>query len=393
MDKAVFRRRLRSARRRLLALAAAGATLWLAAVTAGAQTFSAAASAARAALPLSVLRWELGDLRREEDPLSAAAMLAISQSPLLLSAKEEVADLWSREEGDQQPAPAAEPEPPAVTRPVTETPVETPLPATDNGVPARTLVPSGPSGYTVAGKVYISNATGYGLSLQELTESPAAVLGTDSGEPQILIVHTHGSECYTPPESTDIAYTGDHRTTDTRYNVVRVGDEMAQAFADAGIPVLHDRSMYDYPSYSGAYDRSLEAVERYLEEYPSIRFVLDVHRDAVQDGEGNQYKVVSVVEEGTAAQLTLVVGSDGTGLTHPNWRENLKLAVRLQEDVSERYPSLMRPILLRNSRYNQHVTPGSLLIEVGAAGNSPDEAVLAGRLFARSMAETLKGGA
>ena len=100
-----------------------------------------------------------------------------------------------------------------------------------------------------------------------------------------------------------------------------------------------------------------------------------------------------MVDEGTAAQLTLVVGSDGTGLTHPNWQENLKLAVRLQEDVSERYPSLMRPILLRNSRYNQHVTPGSLLIEVGAAGNSPDEAVLAGRLFARSMAETLKGGA
>ena len=146
--------------------------------------------------------------------MAAAARLAISQSPLLLSAKEEVADLWSREEGDQ-PAPEDPPEPPTVTRPVTETPVETPLPSTDNGVPARTLVPSGPSGYTVAGKVYISNATGYGLSLQELTEKPAAVLGTGSGEPQILIVHTHGSESYTPPEGTDIAYTGDHRTTDT----------------------------------------------------------------------------------------------------------------------------------------------------------------------------------
>ena len=389
MDKAVFHQRFRSARRRLLALAAAGATLWVAAVTAGAQTFSAAASAAWDALPLSVLRWELGDLRREDDPMSAAAMLAISQSPLLLSAKEEVADLWSREEGDQ-PAPEDPPEPPTVTRPVTETPVETPLPSTDNGVPARTLVPSGPSGYTVAGKVYISNATGYGLSLQELTEKPAAVLGTGSGEPQILIVHTHGSESYTPAEGTDITYTGDHRTTDTRCNVVRVGDEMAQAFAAAGIPVLHDRSMYDYPSYSGAYDRSLEAVERYLREYPSIRFVLDVHRDAVQDGEGNQYKVVSVVDEGTAAQLTLVVGSDGTGLTHPNWRENLKLAVRLQEDALEQYPTLMRPILLRNSRYNQHVVPGSLLLEVGAAGNSPEEAALAGRLFAQRMAEVLQ---
>ena len=117
MDKAVFRKRLHSARRRLAALAAAGATLWLASVTAGAQTLSAAASAAWEALPLSVLRWELGDLRRQDDPMSAAAMLAISQSPLLLSAREEVADLWSREEGDQPAPENTEPEPPTVTGP------------------------------------------------------------------------------------------------------------------------------------------------------------------------------------------------------------------------------------------------------------------------------------
>ena len=186
-------------------------------------------------------------------------------------------------------------------------------------------------------------------------------------------------------------WSGDYRTTDSRYNVVHVGDEMAEVFGEAGISVLHDRTLYDYPSYSGAYDRSLVAIQSYLTQYPSIQFILDVHRDAVADGQGNQYKVVSEIEGvGTAAQLTLVVGTDGSGLTHPDWMENLRLATALQESLLANYPTLMRPLLLRNSRYNQHTTTGSLLLEVGAAGNSPEEALLAGRLFAQQFAETLK---
>jgi stage II sporulation protein P len=209
-------------------------------------------------------------------------------------------------------------------------------------------------------------------------------------EPQILILHTHGSEAYTPAEADDIVWSGEYRTTDSRYNVVKVGDEMAEVFGEAGISVLHDRTLYDYPSYTGAYDRSLSAIQSYLAQYPSIRFVLDVHRDAVADAEGRQYKVVSSADEGeTAAQLTLVVGSNGSGLTHDNWMENLRLAVAIQNEALGEYPTLMRPILLRNSRYNQHATTGSLLIEAGAAGNSPEEAALAGRLFAETMVEVL----
>ena len=166
---------------------------------------------------------------------------------------------------------------------------------------------------------------------------------------------------------------------------------MAEVFGDAGISVLHDRTLYDYPSYTGAYDRSLAAIQSYLAQYPSIRFILDVHRDAIEDAQGNEYKVVTEVDGvGTSAQLTLVVGSDGSGLTHPNWMENLKLAVAIQQNALLNYSSLMRPILLRNSRYNQHATTGSLLVEVGAAGNSPEEAALAGRLFAERMVEVLE---
>ena len=166
---------------------------------------------------------------------------------------------------------------------------------------------------------------------------------------------------------------------------------MAEVFGEAGISVLHDRTLYDYPSYTGAYDRSLSAIQSYLAQYPSIHFILDIHRDAIEDGEGHQYKVVSAIDDTrTAAQMTLVVGSDGSGLTHPNWMENLRLAVAIQEQTLSQYSTLMRPVLLRNSRYNQHATTGSLLVEVGAAGNSPEEAALAGRLLAEEMVEVLE---
>lgn len=369
--------------RRLRAAVLAAATLWAVSVTAGSDTAASAARALCRALPLQALRWELGDLGGG-DRLSPAAAMTLGESPLLLAARPAVAELRRREEA----APESPREEGVTTIPVEETPLEAPQ-AADNGVPARTLVPTDPSGYTVAGRAYISNSTDYSLAPPDLLEPFAAQLTPE--EPQVLILHTHGSEAYTPAPGTEVVWSGNHRTTDSRYNVVAVGDAMAEVLGEAGISVIHDRTLYDYPSYSGAYDRSLAAIQSYLAQYPTIRFILDVHRDAIEDGQGNQYKVVSAIEgEGTAAQLTLVVGSDGGGLTHPHWKENLRLAVAVQQDALACYPTLMRPILLRNSRYNQHATTGSLLIEAGAAGNSPEEAALAGRLFAQRMAEVLQ---
>ena len=377
----------RNGPRRLGAMGLAACTLWGVAVTAGSDTIASAISALRqeASAPLSALQWELGDLG-PEDGLSPAAVLTIAESPLLLSARETVAQLLSTEMPDA-------PQEPVAQTPVEETPLDTsPVPAEnipENGVTAKTLVPTGDAGYTVTGKVYITNSTEHALSIQDLTTSFDA--GLTDEEPQILIIHTHGSEAYTPAPGVEVEYSGNHRSTDTRYNVVAVGDVMAQTFGEAGISVLHDRTLYDYPSYSGSYDRSLKAIESYLTQYPSIHFILDVHRDAIEDTEGNEYKVISPVEGvGNAAQVTIVVGSDGSGLPHPKWMENLKLAVAVQQNITQTYPTLLRPILLRNSRYNQHATTGSLLLEVGAAGNSPEEAALAGKLVARQMADFLE---
>ena len=373
--------------RRLEAGLLAAGTLWIAVVTAGSDTAASAASALAGAMPERLLRWELGDLW-QRDSLSPAAALAIGESPLLAAARGEVAELQAleRQETAEEDGETEAP----VTVPVEETPVDAvPVATEDNGVPAKTLIPTDPSGYTVCGRVYISNSTEHTLSIPDIQAPFAAALGKEG--PQVLILHTHGSEAYTPVPGTEgIVWSGDYRTTDYRYNVVRVGDEMAEVLGEAGLSVLHDRTLYDYPSYTGAYDRALAAIQKYLERYPSIRFVLDVHRDAIEDGQGNQYKAVSEIEGmGVPAQMSLVMGSDGSGLEHPNWMENLRLAAAVQQDILEHYPTLMRPVLLRNSRYNQHATTGSLLLEVGAAGNSPEEAVLAGRLFAERLAAVL----
>lgn len=378
--------------RQAAALVLAGAVLYLVAATAGSSTAKGALEALgqQGDLALGILRSQLGD-KAEEAALPASVALAIRQSPVLLSGREAVLGLWRSEEEDdsgEAESPAQEQEAPAV--PVPEEPVEPEAPPeiADNGVTARTLVPSSPEGYLVAGDVYINNRSDLALDASIFHETFAAALAAEEG-PQVLIVHTHGSEAYTMPPGQAYEPSGDCRTIDNQFNVVRVGDEIARTLEEAGLTVLHDDTLHDYPEYSGAYGRSLETVERYLAEYPTIRFVLDVHRDAISDGDGSPYKVISSVDGRSAAQMSFVIGTDGGGLEHPQWRENLKFAAAVQQELAERYPTLMRPITVRNSRYNQHTTTGSLLVEMGAAGNSLDEALLSARLLGEALSAVI----
>lgn len=374
-------------RRKITALILAAAIPWLAAVTAASDTGQAAIKAIgqQGSLALGIFRSQLGDTR-DAQALPAAVSLAIGQSPVLLSGRTEILDLRRSQEDDSPDSQPSQEE----QVPITETPEEpgTPLVFADNGVTARTLVPTSTDGYIVSGDVYITNTSDNTFDASLFDGTFAARLPEEEG-PQILIVHTHGSEAYTMPPGEEYEASGECRTTDCNYNTVRVGDELAATLEEAGLSVLHDTTLHDYPQYSGAYDRSLASINSYLEQYPTISFVLDIHRDAISDGEGNMYKVVSNVAGLNAAQMTFVIGTDGGGLEHPNWRENLKLAAAVQQNLLDHYPSLMRPITVRNSRYNQHVTTGSLLVEMGAAGNSLDEALLSARLLGQALAETI----
>ena len=373
--------------RMLCSLALSAVTLWGVSVTAPAKDArDALRSLKDETLGVMLLRYERGD--GGEDFLSLRTSLALHATPLLREGEEDIAQAWSTEleqkpdDSSGETGDAQDSEGTVLTQ--EETPDE--IAVTENGSPARTLKASDPSGYTVFGNVYINNGSDAALDASMLAGPYAAVLG-ETG-PQVLIIHTHATESYTMPAGSEYEASDTFRTTDTRCNMVRIGDEMEQVLTAAGIGVVHDRSLYDYPSYSGSYDRSLKAIEGYLEKYPTISFVLDVHRDAVQDANGNQFKLLCG-EDKNAAQLEFVIGSNGGGLSHDLWRENLKLACAVQETLHADYPTLMRPITVRNSRYNQFKTTGSLLVEVGTAGNSLDEALAAARLFAAGFAETV----
>ncbi|MBE6935677.1 MAG: stage II sporulation protein P [Ruminococcaceae bacterium] len=238
----------------------------------------------------------------------------------------------------------------------------------------------------------IRNETSFLIDPAALPAGGVRLSPAPDDAPQVLIVHTHSSESYTPDETHYYIPDDNDRTLDTRYNVSAVGDRIEEVLERAGIAVIHDRTINDYPSYSGSYARMLETIELYLAEYPSIQVVLDVHRDAILEEDGSRRAVRTVVGDRSAAQLMLVVGTDEGGLAHEDWEQNLAFAMAIQKTADWYYPGLMRPINLRSSRFNQHVSPGALIVEVGSSGNTLGEALYSGALFANILADTLRAG-
>ena len=210
-------------------------------------------------------------------------------------------------------------------------------------------------------------------------------------EPTVLIVHTHGSESYTPTPGQDYTQTTQYRTLDTHYNVVALGDELAKQLEAAGIRVLHDRSIHDYPSFNSAYNNSRAAVQDYLRRYPSIQVVLDLHRDAVLNSDGTQFAPTVVVDGQKVAKLMLVVGTDDSGMYHPNWRENLSAAIKMQVLLERQLPGITRPTILRAQRFNHDLSPGAMIVEIGTAGNTLQEAMAAVPYLTRALRWLCRG--
>lgn len=363
--------------RRSAALFLATMGLWLLLIGAGAGAASGAAEALGGSgdFVSAALRTELGPARA--DPLSFWGRLAVDQSPLLVA----------NPGRETEPAPSVEPLPNAQPAPdhddITEAPETTTAPG---DIVERTLVPTTTEGYVTGAGLYLYNRTDLPVDLLGvLKQSLSFTLAPAPDGPQILIIHTHATEAYTQ-DGTDIYTPSDNntRTLDEAHNMIRVGDEMERVFTEMGLSVLHDRSVYDYPQYNGSYGRSGPAVQNYLAQYPTIRLVLDVHRDALVGSDGTVYKAVTTVDGVKTAQVMLVVGSSAGGGEHPNWMQNLALAARLQKSLDTLYPTLARPMTLRQSVYNQNLSPGSLLVEVGSHGNTLQEALAGARLFARA---------
>ena len=228
--------------------------------------------------------------------------------------------------------------------------------------------------------ISVNNSSGHSIHIPSLLETPLSWdLRTEA--PTVLILHTHTTESYTGSWDAHDPY----RSLNDAKNMLAIGDLLANKLESAGIRVIHDRTLHDYPSYNGSYNHARKSIQSYLAEYPSIVLVLDIHRDAREDSQGNQIQTTTHINGQASAQLMAVVGTNGTGLTHPNWQSTLALALKLHVVLERLYPGITRPISLRAQRFNQDLATNAMLIEVGTAGNTLPQALTAADCLANAI--------
>lgn len=247
------------------------------------------------------------------------------------------------------------------------------------------------SSYIQKGNGFIRNTTNLSRETieAEIANKPDITI-TEGTEPQVLIMHTHTTESYELHDTDFYDKTYNARSLENSENMVRVGDEIVKQLENAGIGVLHDATVHDYPSYNGAYDRSAETVKKYLDQYPSIKVVIDVHRDAIERDGGVRVAPTTTINGKKAAQFMLIAGCDDGTMNMPNYMQNLRFAAMIQDNASTMFPTLARPVLFSYRHYNQDLTYGSLLVEVGGHANTLDEAIYTGELFGKALAKTLE---
>ena len=227
--------------------------------------------------------------------------------------------------------------------------------------------------------VFINNGTNYQLTQEMLTPD------VEVNKNKVVIYHTHTCESYTPTEQYQYTASGNFRTIDLNFSVSRVGDELEKWLSTYGCTVIHDRTYHDYPAYNGSYSRSLVTAQNVLSTNQDADIVIDLHRDAIAD---ETYGPRVKIGDEYVSQLMFVIGTDGANSAHTNWLQNLKFAIKVQQKANELYPGLFKPIILRNSEYNQHVAKAACIIEVGSTGNTLEESMGAMKYLARILEET-----
>ena len=255
----------------------------------------------------------------------------------------------------------------------------------ESGAPLLLPTEPEPTLPSYSGEVAVLNSAGVEADFAALLEK-TLTWNLRDGEPAVLILHTHTTESYTrvdEPYTESAAW----RTADEDYNMVAIGEIVKHILEENGIPVIHDRELHDYPSYNGSYTRTRKAIQDYVNKYPSIQLILDLHRDAAGEG-SNQMRTLATVDGEPSAQLMLVMGTN-----YDSYPENLSLALKLHAQLERQCPGITRPLQLRAARFNQDLCPGSLLVEVGAAGNTHPEARRAAAQLAEAIVALAEGTA
>lgn len=218
--------------------------------------------------------------------------------------------------------------------------------------------------YVVNG-VKIKNETSFNLDEMKLSSANVKL-----NNKNVIIFHTHTCESYTPTEQNKYKSSGNFRTLDLNHSVSKVGDVLQTYLNSYGFNVIHDKTYHDYPSYTGSYGRSLKTVSNILTKNKDTDIIIDLHRDAMAD---ESYAPKVKIGDEYVSQIMFVIGTNGSGLEHDNWKQNLEFAIKVQQKGNEMYPGLFKPIILRNARYNQHLGNAATIMEFGATGNTLEE--------------------
>jgi len=222
----------------------------------------------------------------------------------------------------------------------------------------------------------IKNETKYTPDYQSLLQKPLS-FGSDA---EVLVMHTHTTESYLP----------DDRNHDPDKNIVKVGEAITKTLNDNGIKAYHNTTVHDYPSFNGSYTKAMSTIQAELQKNPNIKIVIDVHRDGLTYNDGKKLRLATEINGKQSAQVMLVMGTNEGGLEHPNWQDNLSFGLKIQQELLKINSSFARPLNLRRERFNESATPGSMIVEVGANGNTLEEAVTAGEYFAKGLVSVLK---
>ncbi len=294
---------------------------------------------------------------------------------------------------------ASEEEPPTVPEETLTVPVaytggqydalETSIPPKGDG--GGTVSEQQLGGQQVAEYVCVKNSSGVSVDFAALLSETVSFDAADG--PQVLIVHTHTTECYMSYYAGYYNADDVTRSTDNAENMVAVGAALAKELRAHGIGVIHDTTQHDHPQYTGAYTRSEQTVAAYLQAYPSIRVVLDLHRDAMMREDQTKIKPTATVDGKKAAQMMVVVGvTSSDSAPNPHTNVNLRFGLQLHRALEAANTGLMRPLYMVDARYNQHLSAGSLLIEIGTDANVLSESLYSVRLLGRELAAMLKQG-
>lgn len=231
--------------------------------------------------------------------------------------------------------------------------------------------------YSVNG-VKIKNETNFNLDELQLSTD-----NVNTDNKNVIIFHTHTCESYTQTKNCRYEESGNYRTTNLEYSVSKVGDELGKYLTNYGFNVIHNKTYHDYPAYNGSYGRSLKTVSDILSKNKA-NIIIDLHRDAMND---ETYAPKVRIGDEYVSQIMFVIGTDGSGLKHDNWKQNLEFAIKVQQKGNELYPGLFKPIILRNARYNQNLSSEAVIVEFGATGNTLEEATGASKYLAKVLSE------